>query len=194
MATLAPPPPATGIRTRGLRPGSRAPGISLPRTPEGRVVSLDEQRGNSVLLIFYPGDFTPVCSSELTIFNELSDELDALHARTFGISTDAIWSHVAFARELNLRFPLLSDFHPKGEASRRFEVYRDPDGICERALFVIAPDGVIFWSEVVPLEQNPGPDGALQALERLAGRQVGGEPPAPPAEPPPAATRKEARP
>jgi peroxiredoxin (alkyl hydroperoxide reductase subunit C) len=68
--------------------------------------------------------------------------------------------------------PLLSDFHPKGALSRRYEVYRDDVGTSERALFVVDGEGLIFWSEVSPIELNPGADGVLDALERLTGREA----------------------
>ena len=79
---------------------------------------------------------------------------------------------------MNLRLPLLSDFHPKGEVSRRYQVYRDDIGTSERALLVIGGDGVVFWSEVSPLEVNPGADGVIDALERLTGKSMA-EAPAP---------------
>jgi peroxiredoxin (alkyl hydroperoxide reductase subunit C) len=93
-------------------------------------------------------------------------------ARVFGISCDSLWSHVAFAKELHLQIPLLSDFHLKGEISRAYNVYREDIGTCERALYVIDGKGVIFWSHVSPIELNPGADGVLDAVERLTGKQM----------------------
>jgi peroxiredoxin len=84
-----------------------------------------------------------------------------------GISVDGIWSHLAFARERNLHFPLLSDFEPKGEVARTYGVYREGAGTSERALFVIDADGVVRWSYVSPVDINPGADGILRALEGL---------------------------
>jgi len=135
-------------------------------------VTLDEHQGSPVVLIFYPGDFTPVCTSELGLFNELLSELGSFGAKTFAISCDSLWSHIAYARELNLQIPLLSDFHPKGEVSRRYDVYRDDVGISERALFVVDGRGVISWSHVSPIEVNPGADGVLDALEQVTGKQL----------------------
>ena len=67
---------------------------------------------------------------------------------------------------------MLSDFHPKGEVCRRFDVYRDDIGTSERALFVLDGDGRVFWSHVSPIEVNPGADGVLDALERLTGKEL----------------------
>lgn len=175
MVTIAPPPPAKGIRSSGIPAGTRAPPFTLPATPDGRLVSLEEYRGTPLLLIFYPADFTPVCNSELSVFNELLPEFGQLGARLVGISCDSVWSHIAFANQLRTQIPLLADFEPKGQVARSYGVYRDQDGFSERALFVIDGRGEIFWSHVSPIEKNPGPDGAIDALERLTGQHVGGE-------------------
>jgi peroxiredoxin (alkyl hydroperoxide reductase subunit C) len=124
------------------------------------------------VLIFYPGDFTPVCTGELGLFNELLPEFVTFGAKLFGISCDSFWSHSTYAAELKLQIPLLSDFHPKAECSRRYHVYREEEGISERALFVIDGRGTIFWSHVSPIEINPGADGVLDALERLSGKTL----------------------
>ena len=150
-------------------PGTAAPELSLPATPDGHRVSLADYRGAPVVLVFYPADFTPVCGSELALFNELLPDLEAMGARLLAISCDGVWSHVAYAGQLNLHMPLLSDFHPKGEASRRFGVYREDAGTSARALFVVDGAGVIAWSHVAPPDVNPGAAGVLEALERLRG-------------------------
>src|SRR5215211_1196010 len=86
-------------------------------------------------------------------------------------SVDSGWSHLAFAKDRNLHFPLLADFEPKGDVARAYHVYRDIAGTSERALFVIDPDGVIRWSYVSPVGVNPGADGILRALEGLEERR-----------------------
>src|SRR5882672_2975092 len=115
MVTIAPAPPASGIQSRGLAAGQTAPELGLPATPDGRRITRADHKGSPLVLIFYPGDFTPVCTSELGLFNELVSEIGALGAKVFAISCDSLWAHVAYASELNLQIPLLSDFHPKGE-------------------------------------------------------------------------------
>ena len=144
-----------------------APELDLPATPDGRRIKLGDFRGAPVVLVFYPADFTPVCGSELALFNELLPDLAALGAKLLAISCDSVWSHVAYAERLNLAMPLLSDFHPKGEASRRYGVYRDDAGTSARALFVVDGAGAIFWSEIADPNVNPGAAGVIDALERL---------------------------
>ena len=120
-----------------------------------------------MVLVFYPEDWSPVCSDQLALYQELLPEFQRLNAELVGISVDGIWSHLAFAKDRNLHFPLLADFEPKGEVSRRYEVYRSSDGTSERALYVIDANGIVHWSYVSPVGVNPGADGILRALEEL---------------------------
>jgi peroxiredoxin len=95
-------------------------------------------------------------------------EFRKFDAEVIGISVDGIWSHLAFARDRHLHFPLLADFEPKGDVARPYRAYRVADGTSERALYVIDADGVVRWSYVSPVGVNPGADGILRALEDLA--------------------------
>jgi peroxiredoxin len=97
----------------------------------------------------------------------LLPEFQRFNAELLGISVDGVWSHLAFAKDRNLHFPLLADFEPKGEVARSYQVYRASDGTSERALYVIDADGIIRWSYVSPVGVNPGADGILRALESL---------------------------
>jgi len=103
----------------------------------------------------------------MTLYNEMLGEFQEFDAELLGISVDGAWCHAAFARDRKLHFPLLADFEPKGAVARDYGVYRDKDGVCERALFVIDPEGIIRWSYVSPLGVNPGANGILTALEQL---------------------------
>ena len=149
-----------------LAPGTAAPDFTLASTPD-QTVSLAEFRGRPVILAFYPEDWSPVCSDQLALYQELLPEFRRFDAELVGISVDGVWCHLAFARDRNLHFPLLADFEPKGEVSRAYRVYRSGDGTSERALYVIDPDGVVHWSYVSPVGINPGADGILRALEEL---------------------------
>jgi peroxiredoxin len=149
-----------------LAPGTPAPGFTLSSTPD-QAVSLATLRGRPVILAFYPADWSPVCGDQMALYNEVLSEFGRFNAELIGISVDGIWCHMAFSRDRKLRFPLLADFEPKGGVARQYGVYRDKDGISERALFVIDPHGVIRWSYVSPIGNNPGADGILRALESL---------------------------
>ena len=149
-----------------LPPGSAAPSFELPATPDQRV-ALEDLRGAPVILAFYPADWSPVCGDQMAFYNEVLPEFHREGAQLLGISVDGVWCHAAFAGERHLHFPLLADFEPKGAVARRSGVYREKEGICERALFVIDGEGIIRWSFVSPLGINPGADGILSALEAL---------------------------
>jgi len=154
-----------------LAPGTKAPEFELPVTPD-RTVSLAEFRGQPVILAFYPADWSPVCSDQMALYQELLPEFQKFGAELIAISVDSAWSHLAFAKDRNLHFPLLSDFEPKGEVSRAFHAYRSEDGTSARALFVLDADGVIRWSFLSPVGVNPGADGILRALEGLDGKET----------------------
>jgi peroxiredoxin len=153
-------------RATPLPPGSEAPDFELRSTPD-QTVSLRDFRGRPVILVFYPEDWSPVCSDQLALYQQLLPEFRRFDAELLAISVDGSWCHLAFARDRNLHFPLLADFEPKGEVSRAYEVYRDEDGTSERALYVIDAEGIVRWSYVSPVGINPGADGILRALESL---------------------------
>jgi peroxiredoxin len=153
-----------------LPAGTPAPDFSLRTTPD-QEVSLSDFLGQPVILAFYPADWSPVCGDQMALYNEVLPEFQRLGAELLGISVDGVWCHLAFAHERKLRFPLLSDFEPKGAVARRYGVYRHHDGTTERALFVIDSDGIIRWSYVSPVGVNPGADGILTALEAIQGKE-----------------------
>jgi peroxiredoxin len=143
-----------------------APDFTLHSTPD-QAVSLSEFAGRPVVLAFYPADWSPVCGDQMGLYNEILSEFRRHNAELIGISVDGIWCHLAFTQQRKLRFPLLSDFQPKGKVARKYGVYRDRDGTSERALFVIDGKGIIRWSYVSPVGINPGADGILRALESI---------------------------
>jgi peroxiredoxin len=149
-----------------LAPGTEAPDLTLPAT-EGDKLSLRDFRGQPVVLVFYPADWSPVCGDQLTLYNEVLPLFGEYQAQVLAISVDGIWCHRAFATHRNLRFPLLADFEPKGAVARAYGVYNAEAGTSKRALFVIDGQGIIRWSYVSPGNVNPGADGILAALEAL---------------------------
>lgn len=157
----------TDIATGVLAPGTTAPDFTLHATPD-QTLSLHELRGNPVVLVFYPADFSAVCGDELAVFNQALPLLRKHHAVVLGISVDSVWAHQAFIKHLNLHFDLLADFEPKGAVSRLYGAYDTEHGFSKRALFVIDKDGVITWSYLSPTAVNPGVDGVLDALDALS--------------------------
>jgi peroxiredoxin len=153
-----------------LAPGNAAPDFKLHTTPD-QTVALSEFRGAPVILAFYPADWSPVCGDQMALYNEVLPEFHRFNASLIGISVDGAWCHTAYSNHNKLHFPLMSDFEPKGEVARLYGVYREAEGFCERALFVIDGEGIIRWSYVSPVGVNPGADGILSALEALTSNQ-----------------------
>src|ERR1700674_4717129 len=104
-----------------LGPGTPAPDFTLHSTPD-QAVSLSEFRGQPVVLVFYPADWSPVCGDQLALYNEVLPEFQRLGAELFCISVDGIWCHLAFTHDRKLRFPLPTEFEPKGAVARRYGV------------------------------------------------------------------------
>jgi peroxiredoxin len=149
-----------------LAPGTPAPDFTLPKSPT-ETLTLAELKGQPAILVFYPADWSPVCGDELALFNEVLPEFERYDAQVVGVSVDGPWCHKAYAESRKISFPLLCDFEPKGEVSRKYQAYRQ-EGVSERALFVVDAGGVIRWSYLSDVGVNPGADGVLQALEQLA--------------------------
>ena len=147
--------------------GTPAPDFALHVAPD-RLLRLSEHRSRPVILAFYPADWSPVCGDQMALYNEILPDFGEYGAELFGISVDGAWCHAAFARDRKLRFPLLSDFEPKGAVSRLYGAYNEQDGCSERALFVLDDTGVVRWSYCSPVDVNPGADGILKALETFA--------------------------
>lgn len=149
-----------------LEKGTTAPDFELNATPDQKI-KLQDFKGKNVILAFYPADWSPVCSDQMALYNEMLKYFSKYDAQIFGISVDSVWCHLAFAKDRNLHFPLLADFEPKGEVSKAYGVYDDTVGESQRALFVIDKEGNIAWSYLSPTAVNPGADGILDALEEL---------------------------
>lgn len=126
-----------------LKPGDAAPDFTLPSTV-GDKVSLSDYRGKkNVLLLFYPLDFSPVCSVENKQCAEMLPSKGADDVQVLGISVDSLWAHKAFAAQNGIAYPLLADFHPKGDVARKYGVYLEDRGISARTAFIVGKDGKV---------------------------------------------------
>lgn len=149
-----------------LQKGDTAPSFKLHATPDQKL-SLEELKGKNVILAFYPADWSPVCSDQMALYNEMRSFFNKYNAQLVGISVDSKWCHLAFEENRKIKFPLLADFEPKGEVSKLYGVYNDEEGQSKRALFVIDENGTIQWSYLAPDSINPGADGIIEALEEM---------------------------
>ena len=150
-----------------IEPGSEAPGFTLS-DQDGQEVSLGDLRGKTTVLVFYPLDFSPTCTDQLNVYQEVLGELEARGAKLYGVSVDSAFAHKAFRQQLGITFPLLADFHPKGELARRYGVYIDERGHSQRALVMIGPDLRVVWAHRAPSPlEIPGANLIFDALGRL---------------------------
>jgi peroxiredoxin len=147
-----------------IEPGTPAPEFSL-KDQDGNEVTLGDLEGQTAVLVFYPADFSPVCTDQLNVYQEVLGELEAQGVRLYGISVDSAFCHKAFQQHLGITIPLLADFHPKGEVARAFGVYSGDYGVARRALVMIGPDGIVKWSHMSPSPlEIPGANLIFDAL------------------------------
>jgi peroxiredoxin len=124
--------------------GEKAPAFSLKRDDDSEFTEADLLGGTTVF-VFYPFAFSPVCTDQLNLYQEVLGDLSARGATLYGVSCDSVWSQRAFKEKLGVSIEQLSDFEPKGEACRAFGVLH-PGGFPQRALVIVGPDGVVKWS------------------------------------------------
>ena len=127
-----------------LAAGAPVPSFSL-KGADGRTFTEDDLAGKTTVLVFYPFAFSPVCSDQLSLYDELRDRFTEQGATLYGVSCDAAWSQAAFKEKLGVRIEQLSDFEPKGATCRAFGVYH-PGGFAQRALVIVGPDATVSWS------------------------------------------------
>jgi len=141
-----------------LQPGDTAPDFTLPSTIGDKVTLSDYRGKKNVLLLFYPLDFSPVCSVENRECSELLPAKGGDGVQVLGVSVDSLWSHKAFAAQNNISYPLLADFHPKGAVAEKYGVYLPEKGISARTAFVIGKDGKIrdVVASEIPVGRNIG--------------------------------------
>jgi len=131
--------------------GSPAPDFTL-RDQDGEEVSLEGYRGSKVLLVFYPMDFSPTCSDQLSVYQEVKPQLTEKGVELVGISVDHSYAHKAFQEKLGIDTTLLADFEPKGEVARAYGSYLDL-GFANRTLVLVDEEGKVAWTYESP---NPG--------------------------------------
>ena len=147
-----------------IEPGTKAPHFSLP-DHDGNQVSLSDFAGGKLVLVFYPLDFSPVCTDQLSLYQEVLGEIEAQGASLVGISVDSSFCHHAFRKHLNLTIPLLADFNPKGEVSRAYGAWIDSVDHGNRSLVLIDEQGTIRWSHASPTPlEIPGANLIFDAL------------------------------
>jgi peroxiredoxin Q/BCP len=127
--------------------GDRAPDFELTGTGE-RTYRLTDFRGRWLVLAFYPGDFTPVCTRQFCSYRDAADRLDELDAEVLGISPQSLDSHERFRAKYGLTVPLLAD--PDRAMIRAYGVL-GPGGLVRRSIFIVDPTGIVRYRHVALL-------------------------------------------
>jgi peroxiredoxin len=144
--------------------GTPAPDFTL-RDQDGEEVSLADFRGRRVLLVFYPFDFSPVCSDQLSLYHEVGPELAEKGVTVLGVSVDSPYAHKAFQEKLGIETTLLSDFEPKGEIARAYGSYLEGPGMANRTLVLVGAGGEVEWAYESPSPgEFPGANVIFDAL------------------------------
>jgi peroxiredoxin len=128
-----------------LAAGSPVPEFTL-KNDQGEDVSRESLLGATSILVFYPFAFSPVCTDQLQIYEEVLPDLREQGVDLYGVSVDSLYSQKAFVQSLGVTIPQLSDFEPKGAVAKAFGVWFEPGGMSNRALVLLNPDGTIGWS------------------------------------------------
>jgi peroxiredoxin len=135
-----------------IEAGQPAPEFSLG-THEGNRFTREDLLGRITVLVFYPFAFSPVCTEQLAIYQEVLEDFEARGVTLYGVSCDSAWSQEAFREKLGITIAQLSDFEPKGETARSLGAYFEPGGMTNRAIVIFDADGVVQWSH---LADSPG--------------------------------------
>jgi peroxiredoxin (alkyl hydroperoxide reductase subunit C) len=151
-----------------IEAGAPAPDFALP-DQDGATVSLTDLEGGHTVLVFFPAAFSPVCTDQLSVYEEVLPELRARDAALYGVSVDNAFSLKAFQASVGTTIPLLSDFHPKGEMARAYDVWVPDRGVATRALVLIGPDLDVLWAHRPPSPlEIPGANLIFDALDAVA--------------------------
>jgi peroxiredoxin len=145
--------------------GQNAPDFALKDQSQKEVKLSDFAGKKNVVLVFYPLDWSPVCSNEHTCFVNDMKDFEKLDAAVLGVSVDSVWSHKAYAEKMGIKYPLLADFQPRGAAAEKYGVYLPDKGISGRAIVIIHKEGKVAWLKNYDIPVVPDLKEVARALE-----------------------------
>src|ERR1700688_2489551 len=146
--------------------GQPAPDFAL-KDQNQKELKLSDYRGKNVVVIFYPLDWSPVCTNEHACFVNDLKQFEQLNAQILGLSVDSVWSHKAFASKMGIQYPLLADFQPRGAVAEKFGVYLGEKGISGRAIFIVDKNGEIAWFKNYDIPTVPDMKEVADALAKV---------------------------
>lgn len=147
--------------------GQTAPDFTLKDQHQKEVKLSDFAGKKNVVIVWYPLDWSPVCSTEHACFVNDMKSFENLDAEVLGVSVDSVWSHKAFAEKLGIKYSLLADFHPKGAASQKYGMYLSEKGITGRAIAIVGKDGKVAWFKNYDIPVAPDVKEVAAALQNV---------------------------
>lgn len=145
--------------------GQSAPDFTLKDQSQKEVKLSDFTGKKNVVLVFYPLDWSPVCTNEHACFVNDMKNCDQLDAEVLGVSVDSVWSHKAYAEKMGIKYPLLADFQPRGAVAEKYGVYLPEKGISGRAIAIINKSGKVAWLKNYDIPVVPDLKEVARALE-----------------------------
>ena len=147
--------------------GTAAPDFTLKDQNQKEVKLSDFKGKKNVVLVFYPLDWSPVCTNEhMCLVNDMKS-FETLDAEVLGISVDSVWSHKAFADKMGIQYSLLADFHPKGAVSQKYGTYLADKGITGRAIVIVNKQGKVAWLKNYDIPVVPDVKEVASALSQV---------------------------
>jgi len=150
-----------------LAVGQTAPDFTLQNQDKKEVKLSDFAGTKNVVLVFYPLDWSPVCTNEHICFVNDMKQFGTLDAEVLGVSVDSVWSHKAFAEKMGITYSLLADFHPRGAMAEKYGVYLADKGITGRAIVIVNKDGKIAWIKNYDIPVVPDLKEVAAALQQV---------------------------
>jgi|SRR5579863_5028990 len=157
----------TGGPNVAISVGSPAPDFTLKDQTQAEVKLSDFKGKKNVVIVFYPLDWSPVCTNEHACFVNDMKRFEQLDAQVLGISVDSGWSHKAFAEKMGIKYPLLADFQPRGAVGDKFGVYMPDKGITGRAIAIVDRSGTVAWFKNYDIPSVPDLKEVSDALANL---------------------------
>jgi peroxiredoxin len=147
--------------------GAAAPDFTLKDQSQKEVRLSDFRGKKNVVIVFYPLDWSPVCTNEhICLVNDMK-KFEQLDAQVLGLSVDSAWSHKAYAEKMKIEYPLLADFQPRGAVAAQFGVFLADKGITGRAIAIVDKKGNIAWFKNYDIPVVPDLKEVAEALSQV---------------------------
>ena len=150
-----------------LSVGQAAPDFTLQNQNKEEVKLSDFAGKKNVVLMFYPLDWSPVCTNEHACFVNDMKSFEGLDAEVLGVSVDSVWSHKAYAEKMGIKYSLLADFQPRGAMSDKYGVFLADKGITGRVIVIVNKAGKIGWIKDYGIPNVPEVKEVAAALQQV---------------------------